>query len=314
MFNPDSNTQKQTMNKQSFRYVLAVGLAALPGLIQAQPTAHYVAGIEGIKGASLPPPGIYLRDYNYFFTAGQRNDVAGHKIDGMEFEALTYANIPRVIWITDTKVLGGFVGVDALVPLVSQQANISVGGSPFFNGNTFGVGDLFTEATLSWHPTQFDLALGCGIHMPTGESPKVGDIPSVRAGLGYWTPMLTAGATWYIDRAKTWAVSALNRYEFNTEQRHTHITPGQAYTLEWGVSKTMEKVIDSGLSGHYQQQVTTDRGTGFSNRDRVAAAGPEICGAFPEYMTFVSMRFLYEFMAEDRARGQVVALTLTKRF
>ena len=72
--------------------------------------------------------------------------------------------------------------------------------------------------------------------------------------------MLTAGATWYIDQEKTWAVSALNRYEFNTEQRDTHVTPGQAYTLEWGVSKTVMKVVDLGAVGYYQQQVTTNSG------------------------------------------------------
>ena len=68
--------------------------------------------------------------------------------------------------------------------------------------------------------------------------------------------MQTAGATWYIDEEKTWAVSALNRYEFNTEQRDTHVTPGDAYTLEWGVSKTVAKVVDLGAVGYYQQQVT----------------------------------------------------------
>jgi hypothetical protein len=31
-------------------------------------------------------------------------------------------------------------------------------------------------------------------------------------------------------------------------------------------------------------------------------------------MLFVSVRYLYEFMAESRAQGQAVTLTLTKRF
>ena len=55
--------------------------------------------------------------------------------------------------------------------------------------------------------------------------------------------MQTAGATWYIDEEKTWAVSALNRYEFNTEQRDTDVTPGQTYTLEWGISKTVARSL-----------------------------------------------------------------------
>ena len=69
---------------------------ALPGILQAQPSAHYAPGVEGIKGASLPPPGVYFRDYNYFYWADQLNDSSGNKIGPADLEAFTYANIPRV--------------------------------------------------------------------------------------------------------------------------------------------------------------------------------------------------------------------------
>ena len=126
--------------------------------------------------------------------------------------------------------------------------------------------------------------------------------------------MQTAGATWYIDEGKTWAVSALNRYEFSTEQRDTHVIPGQAYTLEWGVSKTVAKVVDLGAVGYYQQQVDPNGGASWSSRNRVAAVGPEVSMAFPKQMFFASLRYNYEFMAESRAQGNAVTLTLTKRF
>lgn len=310
---------QRTMKSQTLKPILThklllfTCLLALPAITQAQPTAHYVPGVEGIKGASLPPPGIYFRDYNYFYTADQLNDAAGNKIAPADLDAFTYGNIPRVLWITDTRFLGGFVGVDALLPLVYQQASANTA-PPRFNNSTFGVGDLFAEGTLSWHLNQFDFAVGSGVWAPTGNSPTSPG-PSTMPGQGYWDFMQTAGVTWYIDTNKTWAVSALNRYEFNTEQRHTHISPGQAYTLEWGISKTLAQVIDVGPVGYYQQKVTTDRGPGASGaRDRVAAVGPEINVAFPKPMLFVSVRYLYEFMAESRAQGQAVTLTLTKRF
>jgi len=129
--------------------------------------------------------------------------------------------------------------------------------------------------------------------------------------------MLTAGATWYPDEAKTWAVSALNRYEFNTEQRDTHDTRGEAYTLEWGLSKTFCKTIDCGVVGYYQQKVTGDSGSnpvGLTPHDRVAAVGPEISVAIPSAVLFVSCRYEYEFLADNRAQGHTVTLTLTKRF
>jgi len=301
------------MNTKSLRFVLAAGLAALPGLLQAQPTAHYVPGSEGIKGASLPPPGVYLRDYNLFYYASQLNDISGNNISALkEFRAFTYAQVPRVLWITDVQILGGYLGVDALLPFVYQNLRIP----PIYaEHSSFGIGDFFAEGTLSWHLKQFDLSAGAGFWAPTGDSIGATDIATTRAGNGYWTAMLTAGATWYIDTDKTWAVSALNRYEFNTEQYNTHITPGEAYTLEWGVSKTFEKVYDVGAVGYYQQQVTEDSGTGASGaRDRVAGVGPEFSVAYPQQMFFVSLRYVYEFMAEGRAQGNTVTLTLTKRF
>jgi hypothetical protein len=298
------------MKTRFVRFVLAAGFAALPGLLQAQPTAHYVPGSEGIKGASLPPPGVYARDYNYFYSADQVNDSSGNKIGPADLDAFTYATIPRVIWITDTKFLGGFVGVDALLPFVFQQVSANMPGGPF-NGSTFGIGDFFAEGTLSWHPRHFDFALASGVWAPTGDS---GRPPTTRAGAGFWTFMQTAGATWYIDEAKTWAVSVLNRYEFSTEQRDTDVIPGQTYTLEWGVSKTLNKVIDVGPVGYYQQQVNPNGGAPWSSRSRVAAVGPEISVAFPKQMLFVSLRYNYEFMAESRAQGNAITITLTKRF
>lgn len=281
-------------------------MAVLPVTVKAQPSAHYVPGSEGIKAASLPPPGVYARDYSYYYWARQFNDASGNDLNVPNADVVTFANIPRVIWISDTKVLGGFVGVDGLLPVVYQS--VAAGG---YDGSTFGVGDLFAEGTLSWHTKQFDFAIASGVWAPTGDSASP---PTTLVGAGYWTFMQTAGATWYIDEAKSWSVSALNRYEFNTEQRDTHVTPGDAYTLEWGISKAVCKAAELGVVGYYQQQVTANSGSPSSSRNRVAAVGPELSFMFPDLMLFVSVRYNYEFMAENRAQGNAVTLTLTKRF
>jgi hypothetical protein len=294
----------------------AASLLAAPGLLEAQPAAHYVPGVEGIKGSSLPPPGLYFRDYNAFYIAGQVNDAAGNAaVLPSDFKAIVYANVPRLIWITDAKVLGGNVGVDALLPLEyqSQRFSLTPGAHvPLYDHHSFGIGDFFAEGTLSWHPQQFDFAVGAGSWMPTGDSAKG---PTTRAGLGYWTPMLTAGVTWYIDSDKTWAISALSRYEINTKDRDTHDTVGQVYTMEWGVSKTLAKIFDVGAVGYYQQKVSRDTGNYpayLSPYNRVAAVGPEVSVVIPSAKMFLSLRYEYEFMAESRAQGDTVCLTLTK--
>ena len=80
---------------RSTRRLLAVSLMVGPGLLQAQSTAHYVPGGEGIQGASLPPPGFYVRDYNYAYFANQVNNAAGNSAGLGNFEAFTCANVPR---------------------------------------------------------------------------------------------------------------------------------------------------------------------------------------------------------------------------
>jgi hypothetical protein len=284
---------------KSIGSLLVAGLFTLPNLVQAQPTAHYDPGSEGIKAATLPPPGIWLRDYNSFYYADQANGPQGNK--AADTRVFIYANVPRLLWITDVQVLGGYLGMDALLPL----EYISVRGA----GQTFGIGDAFFEGTWSWHLKQWDIALGAGAWAPTGDfAPH-----STRAGLGYWTEMLTAGATWYPDQDKRWALSVLNRYEINQKQEDTDIYPGEAYTVEGGLSYGVTKTVDVGAIGYYQQQVTTDSGQSVAARDRVAGAGPEISAFFPSAMLGVSVRYAYEFLADNRLQGHTVTLTITKK-
>jgi hypothetical protein len=301
------------MKLQSTYLSIGAALLALPLMSQAQPSAHYVPGVEGIKGASLPPPGIYLRDYNVAYYSDQLNDSKGDSIGGLNTRAFVYANVPRVIWISDYQLFGGYFGVDGLVPL--KYTSLRLGS---FDDRTFGIGDAFAEGTWSRHWKQVDLALGYGAWAPTGDSSTGSGENPTRAGLGYWTHMFTAGATYYPDAEKKWSVSALSRYEINME--HDHYTVGQAYTLEWGLSRAILTNIDVGLAGYYQQKVTSD--TGGPPRDRVAGIGPEISAFCPKCALGVSLRYAYEFMAEGgtatpadgRLEGHTVALTITRRF
>ncbi|HUC86315.1 MAG TPA: transporter [Candidatus Acidoferrales bacterium] len=282
-------------------------LGALPAAVEAQPTAHYCPGVEGLLAASAPGPGWYLRDYNVFYTADTLDDASGHSVGPANFNVFTYAQVPRLIWVTPLKFLGADVGVNALLPLVYQDVKAGP-----YTSSTFGVGDPLVDGFMSWHLKQFDFLAAGGVWVPMGDSSAP---PTTDAGLGYWTGMLTLGGTWYMDAEKTWAISLLNRYEINSEQRDTDITPGNGYTLEWGLSKRIAKSIEVGAAGYYQRKVTTDRGPGASSdEDSVAAIGPEIDAVIPKIDWHVSLRYLYEFMAEDRAQGQTITLTLTKRF
>ena len=285
---------------------LGAGLLALPGSMSAQSVpivgGHYPAGVEGIKGASLPPPGVYFRDYNIGY-------FAGHFEDGPpDFNISAYINAPRLIWITPYKILGADYGMDLIIPFGYMNWEFAGGA---VKDHYFGLGDIQIEPLLlSWHFKQFDLAAGYAVWAPSGDySPARPDL----LAKGFWSHMLTLGGTWYIDPEKTWAVSLLNRYEFAHEQTQTHTDPGQVYTLEWGISKSLSKTVDVGLIGYYQQQTTKDSGPVASNlRDRIVGIGAEINAFCPKMGMFASLRFATEFAAVQHPEGQLIALTLTK--
>jgi hypothetical protein len=297
--------------------LLAAALAAFPGALQAQSEAHYVPGIEGIKCATLPPPGFYFRDYNVLYLGETLNNGAGHNFAPAGFQAMVFATVPRAIYISDFKVLGGNLGGDIVLPFVSdsfRHVPLPTGG--LATVHTDGVGDFYGESTLSWHPGQFDIGFAAGFWAPTGNS---AGLPETQPGLGFWTPELTLGATWYPDQEKTWAISALNRYEFNSEYRNTGVTPGQAWTLEWGISKSVLKTLELGVVGYYQQRITASTGNEplaemLFPYSRVAAVGPEVNLFIPSVKLFVALRYNYEFMADNRAQGHTLALVLTKVF
>lgn len=294
------------MKSNLVKILRVIGSIALIGTISAsaQPivAGHYPAGAEGIKGASLPPPGVYFRDYNFFYFADEFKDGPP------SFDIFAYINAPRVIWMTELEILGANYGMDVIVPFASLDWSIWT-----LKGDDLGLGDIQIEPLLlSWHLKQFDLAVGYAIWAPSGDF-EIGRPDLISKG--FWSHMLTFGTTWYPDQEKTWAVSLLNRYEFCHEQEKTQIDPGQVYTLEWGFSKSLNPGLDVGLIGYYQQQTTKDSGpTATTKRDRKFGIGPELNAFWPKLKLFTSVRYAYEFEAVERPEGQLLTLTLTKLF
>jgi hypothetical protein len=282
--------------------LLLCAFMAMAGLAQAQTKAHYPAGAEGIKGPQLPPPGFYLRDYNYIYFANEF--TAGPP----GFDILAYVQVPRLVWITKHKLLGGFYGMDVIVPFAYQSLDFEE-----YGGSDFSLGDIFVEPiTISWHEQKFDAAIGYGFWAPSGDfSP----MDPVSPGKGFWTQMLTGGITYYPDKDKTWSLSALNRWEFSRKQGITNVTPGQYWTLEWGIGKSVTKTVDVGLAGYHQMAVTSASDDPSSiGKDRATAFGPEVTMAFPNRSFFVSTRFLYEVSTNNRPKGNTINITLTKGF
>ncbi|MBF0102152.1 MAG: transporter [Desulfobacterales bacterium] len=270
-------------------------------------TGHYTNGAEGIKAASLPPPGYYWRLYNCLYTSNENMDAYGNKLP-IDFDITLYGLINRFIWVSKTEILGGNYFSDLIIPVLNIDLKVGALG---VDDREFGLSDIcFEPFGISWHGAQYDAAVAFGVYAPTGEA----DEP-VALGKDYWTGMFTWGGTYYLDSEKTLSGSVLARYEIHTEQNDSDIRAGNDFHFEWGLGKTIAKVWDVGLAGYCHWQVSQDSGKGSGDiKDRVYGIGPEVIGFLPPIKLFVSLRGIWEFEAKDRPEGTITTLTLTKIF
>ena len=187
---------------RGIRLSLGVLALLLPQLLVAQPAPefrpHYPIGIEGIKAASVPPPGFYLRTY----LLGYYSDDLPNGPSNFNLGAFIAA--PRPIWMTGLKILGADYGISMIIPFGYQ----SIEAGPF-NDNEFGIADIAVEPLiLAWHFPQFDIGAGYAFWAPSGDYDKANP---AKLGKGYWDHMFTLGGTVYADEEKTWSASLLGR-------------------------------------------------------------------------------------------------------
>lgn len=287
---------------------------------------HYPVGLAGIKGGTLPGPGFYFQDDNLFYTGS--DNLGGQN----NYKTFIYLQAPHLLWVTDWKVLGADYGLGVRVPFgykeVSYYTPIRSAGGRIVNvvtdANRFGLGDVEVEPVLlSWHLEQFDFLVGYGLWLPTGEFDANS---SVNLGNDRWAHQLTCGGVWYPDQDRAWAISVLNRLEFNSQTLRSFSTllPNgtttsspvfascSVYSLEWGLSRTVSKNTDLGLVGYFQKQFVE---AGYTPEGAsVAGVGPELRTEIPRWDLTASLRCICEFLADNRPQGYTVALTLTKRF
>ena len=296
------------------RFISGLCLILLLGNFAAaqQQSGHYPQGAEGLKGASLPPPGTYLKWYNIAYDAGTLRDANGHTVPaGLDLDVFITA--PRFIKMTDIKILGADYGFDVAVPFVSVDQQVSALGIKQYKS---GIGDILVEPViLGWHFKQCDLGVAAGVWCPTGDYDSTSP---VNVGKGYWTAMFSWGGTLYFDEDKTWHLSTLCRYESSSTKTDRDIRPGDCFHIEWGLGKTIAKNWNVGLTAYTFWQTTRDSGSAVnydnSIHDSFYALGPEVNYFYAPYKTIFSVRTQSDMGVIGRTQGQNTVISPTKIF
>jgi len=286
-------------------HIASAAALALLAATGAQADGHYVPGVEGMQGPSVPPAGMYYLGYLVNYNINSLRAPGSNKVPGHNTGTVT-ALANRFVWVTNHKFLGADYGMEAIVPVMRTSLTFN---TPGVSDSRSGVGDVYLgPLVLGWHGPQWDAVAAAGLWLDNAS-----DSHPASPGKGFKSTMLTGGLTYYFDGAKTISGSALARYEFNSKN-DDGFRPGQQLTVEWGLGKSFG-AFSAGMVGYSQWQTSDDKGPGATtDRARRHAVGAELVYPIAGAGVFLKAAAYKEFSVRNNTKGSLVRFTLVKAF
>jgi hypothetical protein len=319
-----------------FAMLMLVGVFESNG--QAASLGHYAPSVFNIRDYFLPEEGYYFAQYTPFYHSNTYHDSSGDKVDsivinpgpgpGVKIDVNAKVNMivvaPVLIASTDFKILGARYGAFINPTLANSSLSATLttqtlGGFSSTQAN-YGWGDMLIQPIwLLWSTEHFDIDLAEGFYAPVGKydttkvtvgSNTVTVPSSSNVGLGFWTNQIQTGAAWYpFDNKGTAVVGALT-WEVNSKMEHVDLTPGQRLAVNWGASQYLpvthdqSRLVEVGLTGYDQWQITNDSGSESNNvNDQVHAVGGQLGLTIVPSSVSINFRYLHEYSARDRFMG-----------
>jgi len=327
---------------------LLASVLCYPTILKAQQEiGHFAPGVLGIRDFAMPEPGWYGALYSYKYSTTQVNDADGNKINSITINpgngpsATVDLNVdvnvgviaPTIIWVSKWKILGAsygaFISPSFSNTSVGAALSIHTGSGRSTEEKQFGFGDLYIQPVwLGWTKDHFDMAFGYGFYAPTGKyNTQIYSLPAVggsitaedadNIGYGFWTHQLQAATSWYPWSDRRMAVATALTYEANGNKRDYDLKPGNALSLNWGISQYLPLqsdqmlLLEVGPAGYDSWQVTNDSGSDAVNpptKDGVHAVGGQLGFTQVKWNAALNFHYFYEFSAKDRFRGSSIGL------
>lgn len=265
---------------------------------------------EAMDDATAPPPGLYYLASLYNYQARDiRMPMGNQRIPGnYQLENTIFIN--RLLWITDQKVLGADYGMEVLMPVARNSLQMSSYGIDLHDSG--GMDIYVSPLILGWHTPRWDVSAGTGMWLDNARSGS-----TLSPGMGYQRYVLSGGATYYLNEARTWSTSALLHYQHN-DKTHYGWRYGDQASLEWGVGKRWG-LLQLGVIGYSRWQVQRDEGLGtLSDYGQSHAAGLQASYIFWSAKMMLRAAYYKEFGAKASTlpvtQGNLLRLTLIKSF
>jgi len=289
--------------------LLSVFLTAVPAAYAVN--GHYVPGVEGIRGGSVPPPGLYYRGYVVNYSGDNLIDGGGDAVPGSNTADIS-AFASRLIWITDKQLLGAQYGAEVIAMYTDVSLDFTALG---VDDDEKGWGDIFVAPLiLTWREKEWDASVELGYWFDTGDFDPT---KPASTGKGFGNTMISVGGTRHLNADQTWSLSAISRYEIKAKQDKTNVTPGDSWLVEWALSHRLPSGLELGLAGYNGWQLEKNSGVapGAPNpKIEKHAIGAEVGYFWPSFGLALNGAYYNEYGNKATTEGDLFRATLTKRF
>jgi len=246
--------------------VLACMFLGVVSSALAQQKGQWVPGQFGLNAGVIPDPGFTYANLALNYSASQLNGPAGNSIPGINGTYSFWVDENILQYVPKHKFLGGYFMPYIVLPYANGELVANITGT---NLNTGGGGSGFADIyvqplILGWHLKRADVNVGYAFTAPTGRFTQGA---SNNVGSGYWGNNITSGTTFYITKNKATSANLSTDWEVHGQKSGTNITPGEAFTIEWGLGqilplkKDFSRLLQVGFVGYDQWQVSHSSGT-----------------------------------------------------
>ena len=269
--------------------------------------------LDGVAG-----PGLLLEETVEYYHGKRFTDSRGGKIPG-DNSVESWLSLTHVAYLTKWKILGGYYGVEALLPIVRVDLDTDLG----IRGHQTGLGDLVVSPfILQWVDHKiFNMPyfhrVNVPFTLPTGRYDKDSAI-NIGNHLYSFNPYyaLTLFITPKLETS--WRFHYLWNSKNHSPSPSFHadsIQPGQAFHLNYAWSYEILDGLRAGIAGYYLNQITADKVDDHKrdhSKEKVFAIGPGLM--FSKKGFFFYLNAFYETRAENRPEGMKISLRCSKVF
>jgi len=291
------------------------GALTISGLCAAQvqlPTVNL--GLTNFEDG-FASPGWFLQEFPDYYDADTLKDARGDTVPGSN-HLISFATTTHVVYVTQQRIIGGWLSFEALQPWVHLDVDLANGPST----TVHGLADLTVGAGLQWEPTTigdgiFVHRLLLDVTVPTGQ---YSDQQPVNLSNHFYVVEPYYALTYEIAKVE---FSARLHYFWNSVNHDPFVgfgdnstQPGQAFHMNYSASYEVVRNVRIGFNGYWLQQLTDHRANGIAipySLERTVGLGAGI-QIFSGHTSWIHLNAYKEVDVRNRPQGFNVTLRLSK--